>query len=172
MKIQISKWLIVIATLVSLMFVVTGLEAKKGGGGKPDKPDQTKAECIIFTGDYFGDEVVEGCCPNDGPFPEYGMTLLFEVGTFLAGTYYDGQLFINRHGSGRDQKYKVQFWNDDFAIDIIGGVIDNDKKNKVLTVTFTNEEATLWVFGAGDPIQSQLPVTFELIRTSDLTWCE
>ena len=42
MKIQARKWLIVIATLVSLMFVVTGLEAKKPE--KPDKPDQIKAD--------------------------------------------------------------------------------------------------------------------------------
>jgi len=34
---------------------------------------------------------------------------------------------------------KVQFWNDYVAIEIIGGVIDNDKKNKLLTVTFQDE---------------------------------
>jgi hypothetical protein len=40
MKTRISKWLIIITTFVSLLFVVTGLEAEKGGGGKgkPDKP--------------------------------------------------------------------------------------------------------------------------------------
>jgi hypothetical protein len=130
------------------MFVVTGLEAKKGGG-KPDKPDQTKAECIIFDGDLLGGEAVEGCCPNAGPFPEYQMTLDLPDALSMDGTY-DGLLFINNYGAGRDHRYIVQFWNDDFGIEIIGGVIDNDKKNKWLTVTFEGEEATLSKDGA-DP---------------------
>ena len=127
---------------------------------KPPKPDKTTTEWIAFTGDLIGAQEVEGCCPNDGPFPEYGMTLGFEVGDFPADTYYDGQLFINRYGAGRNQKYKVQFWNADIAIEIIGGVIDDDKKNKVLTVTFTGDMCVdMWT---GDPIAV---VTFTLIRT-------
>lgn len=161
MKIQARKWLIVIATLVSLMFVVTGLEAKKPE--KPDKPDQIKAECIVFTGaldTVEGSEVIEGCCPNAGPFPVYGMTVL--------GEDYVGELFINNYGAGRDHSYIVQFWNEVVEFEIIGGVIDNDKKNKVLTVTFVNEEATLWRSGVGETYPF---VTFDLVRKADPTDC-
>ncbi len=133
-----------------------------GKPDKPDKPGKTKTEWIAFTGDLVGGQTVEGCCPNDGPFPEYGMTLLFKVGNFPPSAYHDGQLFINRYGAGRNQKYKVQFWNDEIgiAIEIIGGVIDDDKKNKVLTVTFTDEMCVnLWT---GSPIAV---VTFTLVRS-------
>jgi len=116
--------------------IASGANAK----GKPDKPPKTETELIVFTGDLLGYQDVEGCCPNNGPFPEYGMTLAFAVLGFQPNTFYDGWLFINRYGAGKDQKYKVQFWNSDIAIEIIGGVIDNDKKNKRLTVTFTNED--------------------------------
>jgi len=114
--------------------IVSGANAK----GKPDKPPKTETELIIFTGNLSGNEPVEGCCPNAGPFPKYGMSLS-GVGNIQDG-YYEGFLFINHHGAGRDRKYKVQFWNDAIAIEIIGGVIDNDKKNKILTVTFTDED--------------------------------
>ncbi len=128
---------------------------------KPDKPGESKTEWIAFEGHLVGGQAVEGCCPNDGPFPEYTMTLLFEGDNFSEGTY-DGQLFINRYGAGRNQKYKVQFWNDEtgIAIEIIGGVIDDDKKNKILTVTFTNEECV--ELFTGTPIAV---VTFTLVRS-------
>jgi hypothetical protein len=73
----------------------------KGKPDKPDKPDkpgkpgESKTEWIAFEGHLVGGQAVEGCCPNDGPFPEYTMTLLFEGDNFSEGTY-DGQLFINR----------------------------------------------------------------------------
>jgi len=140
--------------IASLM--VSGANAK-GKPDKPDKPDEAKTEWIAFTGDLSGYQAVEGCCPNDGPFPEYEMTL-DQVGG-LDG-HYDGRLFMNRYGAGRDQEYKVQFWNDEFAIEIIGGVIDDDKKNKVLTVTFTDEarvDLYTKVFIA--------PVSFVIVRT-------
>jgi hypothetical protein len=112
---------------------------------KPPKPDKTTAECITFTGDLIGHQQVEGCCPNAGPFPQYAMTLNFAVAGFPAGSYFDGQLFINNYGSGRDRKYKVQFWSDHdgpdhIAIEIIGGEIYADKKTKTLTVVFTDED--------------------------------
>ena len=171
MKIQISKWLIVIATFVSLMFVVTGLEA-----GKPDNPKKTKAECILFTGDLLGMAEVEGCCPNAGPWPAYTMT--FED-TEYDGEY-DGQLFMNFAG---DQGYKVQFWSwdsdtetpvdGDIFFEIYGGDIVYVRKTKFLTVTFTGEEATLWeYYNSGDPSETQLSVSFKLERTSNLTYCE
>jgi hypothetical protein len=106
--------------------------------GKPDKPPKTETELIIFTGNLSGNEPVEGCCPNAGPFPEYGMWLS-GVGNIQDG-YYDGFLFINHYGAGREHKYKVQFWTEEFGIEIIGGEVDNDKKNKTLTVTFAKED--------------------------------
>ena len=67
----------------------------QGKPDKPDKPGESKTEWIAFEGHLVGGQAVEGCCPNDGPFPEYTMTLLFEGDNFSEGTY-DGQLFINR----------------------------------------------------------------------------
>jgi hypothetical protein len=136
------------------MFVVTGLEAKK-----PDKPVQTPSEWIYFEGDLAGGEEVEGCCPNAGPFPEYTMTLDFPGDHPLDGTH-DGYLFINNFGVGRDHGYIVQFWNDDIGIEIIGGVVDNDKKNKILTVTFTNQMCTDLYTG-----NNIAAVSFVLVRT-------
>jgi len=154
--------LVAILTVALVFIGVDFIESQVKTQGKPDKPGKTKTEWIAFTGDLKGGQAVDGCCPNAGPFPEYGMTLEFGVGGFPADTYYDGQLFINRYGAGRNQKYKVQFWNDDIsgiAIEIIGGVIDYDKKNKVLTVTFTDEECVnLWT---GTHIAW---VTFTLVR--------
>jgi len=128
--------------------------------GKPDKPGESKTELITFEGDLAGYQAVDGCCPNAGPFPEYTMTLGFEVGGFPAGTEYDGYLFINGYGAGRNHKYIVQFWNDDLKIfiEIIGGVIDYDKKNKVLKVTFENEECVEYWTG------TTTVVTFTLVR--------
>jgi len=133
---------------------------------KPPKPDETTAECIIFTGDLNGRQQVEGCCPNAGPFPAYTMTL--ENLGLLNGTY-EGHLFINFFGVGRNQRYIVQFWNDDIgvAIEIIGGDIVNDKKSKVLTVTF--EDETGWDLIRGVPIPN---MSFVLVRTSNLAFCE
>jgi hypothetical protein len=119
------------------ILIVSSADAQR----KPEKPSKSNTEWIAFDGDLVGGQEVEGCCPNAGPWPAYTMTLLFKVGDFPPGTY-DGQLFINTYGAGRNHKYKVQFWNNEIGlfIEIIGGVIDNDRKNKVLTVTFTDEE--------------------------------
>ena len=132
---------------------------------KPPKPDETTAECIIFTGDLNGSQQVEGCCPNAGPFPAYTMTL--ENLGLLNGTY-EGQLFINNYGAGRNKRYIVQFWNDDIgvAIEIIGGDIVNDKKSKILTVTF--EDETGWDLINGVPIPN---MNFVLVRTGNLSYC-
>ena len=122
---------------------ITSLMVSGANADKPDnpgKPGKTKTELIVFTGDLSGWQEVEGCCPNAGPFPQYAMTLNFAVGGFPASSYFDGQLFINNYGSGRDRKYKVQFWvADGIAIEIIGGEIYKDKKTKTLTVVFTDE---------------------------------
>ena len=146
---------------VALVFISVGfIEGQVKTLGKPDKPGESKTEWIAFDGDLVGGQAVEGCCPNAGPWPEYAMTLSFEVGDFQSDTYY-GQLFINYYGAGRNQKYIVQFWNDTtgIGIEIIGGVIVEDRKNKVTTVTFTNEMCVdLW---SGTPIKV---VNFTLVK--------
>jgi hypothetical protein len=132
--------------------------------GKPDKPPvKSNTEWIEFWGDLNGGQPVDGCCPNAGPWPPYRMCLNFEVSGHPAGTRYDGHLFINGyryHGWG-EREYIVQFWTDDqdVAIEIIGGVVDFDKRTKVLTVTFTDELCV--DMGTGQPITT---VTFTLIR--------
>ena len=64
---------------------------------KPDDP--ASGELITFTGDLVGEETVEDCCPNAGPFPAYTMTLKgpddFPKGPFpdgIAGTH-GGHIF-------------------------------------------------------------------------------
>ena len=151
---------------------------------KPPKPEKTKAECIVFTEDLEsveGSTVIEGCCPNAGPFPAYSMTL--DTGSLLDGTH-EGQLFINFVGTGPNQQYKVQFWtwdNDtetpgtgDYFFEIQGGEIVNDRRAKVLTVTFSDELGTGWIYHEGnDPTEIPVPgVSFVLVRTTNLDYCE
>jgi hypothetical protein len=60
-------------------------------------------------------------------------------------------VYVTFVATGPNQTYKIQFWTwdddteepgaDEFFIEIIGSEIKKDKKNKVLTVTFT-EKAT------------------------------
>jgi len=195
MKIQISKWLIVIATFVSLMFVVTGLEAgKPNNPNKPpksDNPKKTKAECIVFGGALEGMAKVEGCCPNAGPFPAYTMTLdlpdeddddLNDVyGIPYGETAFDGQLFMN---FAADQGYKVQFWNwdsdneipgvGDIFFEIYGGDIIYDRKSNFLHVDFSDAQPTLWLYDE-ECCAIKAPVglvNFELVKTSDLSDCD
>lgn len=128
---------------------------------KPDKPGKSKTEWIQFTGDLVGGQPVDGCCPNAGPFPEYTMTLKKDVGHIPAGTY-NGNLFINGLGADPlDRQYKVQFWIEgcDFAFEIRGGVIDFNKWNRVLTVTFT--DVLCEDFCTGQPLTE---LTFTLVR--------
>ena len=200
MKTQISKWLIVIATFVSLMFVVTGLEAGKPPANpnkppKSDNPKKTKAECIFFLGALEGMAKVEGCCPNAGPFPAYTMTLDLpdEGGNDLKDVYgipygetaFDGHLFMNFAPEG----YRVQFWNWDgdnetpgvgnIFFEINGGDIYYDRKNKFLHVAFSDALPTLWLYDNWNPdtetgaIKAPVGlVDFELVKTSDLGDCE
>jgi hypothetical protein len=131
--------------------------------GKPDKPGKSHTEWIQFTGDLTGAQPVDGCCPNAGPNPQYTMSLTFDVGGFPAGTPIDGQLFINNYFArpGKDHEYIVQFCKEgtDVAIEIIGGVVDYDKRTKVLMVTFTDELCVDMHYGS--PITT---VSFTLIR--------
>ena len=133
--------------------IVSGAYAK----GKPDKPGETTRELIVFEGDLVGSDVVEGCCPNAGPFPAYQLEV-------SQGTY-SGYLFLNFYGNGRNREYVVRFWGSNpsggtIDIEIIGGLIDDDKRNKRLTVTFVGEDCV-------DRESQQLieVVTFTLVRT-------
>ena len=184
MKSQIYKWMALVAMLISLVFVATNVTAKKPVKPPPD-PDQTTAECIVFTGDLMGEAVVEGCCPNAGPFPEYEMTLNLtdEDGTTVYyGIEIDGELFINNYGAGRSHGYQVQFWSwdwdteipvvGDICIEVIGGIIDNDKKSNVLTVSFNGEEAHFCETDETGEVVTFPFVSFDLIRTSDLSYCD
>lgn len=159
----------------------------RDGGG------HTNAECIVFAGDLEtvpGSEVVEDCCPNAGPFPAYTMSLnlLDEDGITYQGQY-DGQLFTKFSSNGPHKHSRVQFWSWDSDLDtpgvgdiffeIDGGDVVFDRKNDFLTVSFTEEQPTLWLYDHWEadgrccaievPV---LPVSFELVRTSDLTYCE
>ncbi len=144
MKIQISKWLIVIATFVSLMFVVTGLEAGKPGKPNPNKPGKTEAEWIVFTGDLEGGQEVVGCCPNAGPSPAYTMLLSGACGDLDGGkkyTEYTGHLYISVWNAGGNPTAMVEFWVEGgYGFYLIGGDIDWVKKTKHLTVTFKEED--------------------------------
>ncbi len=132
----------------------------RGKPDKPDKPGKSKTEWIAFDGDLVGGQPVDGCCPNAGPFPAYTMTLAKDVGCVPAGTTINGYLFINGYGAGRDHAYIVQFWKDpEIFIEIIGGDIDYDKWNRVLTVTFENAECVDYCTG------TTTLVTFTLVRS-------
>ena len=152
--------LVAILTVALVFIGVNFMEGQVKTQGKPDKPgkpDNPTAEWIEFQGPDLvtpeDGEVVYGCCPNRGPFPGYTMILGFDFAGIPAGTPIDGWLFINYFGAGRDQKYKVQFWWNydlDLGIEIKGGIIHHDRKTKVLTVTFENDECVY--------IKSKIPI--------------
>ncbi len=129
---------------------------------KKSKPNKNpKSELITFEGDLTGDPVtqrVEGCCPNAGPFPKYTMTLSRVFGN-ISETY-NGNIFMNTFGTGKNKEYIVQFWWDEMFLEVRGGVIDNDKKNKILTVTFTNAQCVI----DGDTVWVNFTLTREPIR--------
>jgi len=132
---MIRKTLSLIGVLCVSTFLLTDANAT-GKPDKPGKPGKSNTEVIRFVGDLNGDQPVEGCCPNAGPFPEYTMVLSEYFVAFLSqdlvdllGDYYgvedidindvdvsgslDGNLFINSYSVGKtEQGYKVQFWFD------------------------------------------------------------
>ena len=126
-----------------------------------DKKPQ-KGELIIFKeGDLAGNEIVSGCCPNAGPFPEYTMTL---SGALPHGTY-DGNIFMNFTGSQSPGDYIVQFsWGEvpiDYFIEIRGGEAYYDRRNKILTVTFVDAQCEIFIYGEST---ETVLVTFTLTR--------
>jgi len=174
------------------IFCIAILAVSVADAGKPvktPKPPKTPGlttECILFTGDLVsaGNTIIVGCCPNAGPWPAYEMTLTTE--SLLDGTYL-GSVFMNSYGRNAPYAgYKVQFWtwdselddpgDGDYFFEIRGGEVQRDRKNKVLTVTFTdtNGTATGWkYYDDAEPYEFLIPnVSFVLVRTSDLSRCE
>jgi hypothetical protein len=126
---------------------------------KPIRSDQ-----ITFTGDLVGDEEVFGCCPNAGPYPVYTMTMSDNFPEDFRGTY-TGNIFLNGFGRNLPWAYKVQFWwgeEEEYFIEIRGGTVHKDKRTKILTATFTQED-TCWTW---DPngVERIIFIDFTLIR--------
>ena len=155
-----------LVALASILCIAS-LMASGANAGKPENPgkgkNKTTTELITFTGDLLGIGQVEGCCPGQGPHQAYEMVLGFEVAGFPAGSHFVGLLYIEELGSKRDRKYQVDFWtphyDDHAAIRIIGGEITKDKKNKTVTVVFTDADCV--DIHGGAPIAK---VNFTLVR--------
>ncbi len=153
----------------------------KVGKGKPDKPDKpgnkpASGELITFTGDLAGGQMVEGCCPNRGPNPEYTMTLsgAFEdiSGEDLSGTH-TGNIFMNSWAPKRTDygDYKVHFdWSIesvDYCIVIDGGNNISVKGTKITVVEFDNLNIVNWTIRRNDVVVQTVPpegVSFTLRR--------
>ena len=153
------------------MLIVSGAYAgKPPKDPKPPRPGNITKDCIVFTGDLESvpdGTVVEGCCPNAGPFPAYTMKLNV-IGIPL--DTYEGHLFINGLRTEEVTGYIVQFWtwnwdddipgNDDYFFEIRGGDVGRDRKNKVTTVKFESEDCVH--LETGEYIDT---VSFTLVRT-------
>jgi hypothetical protein len=153
---RISLLILVFALVLSitLVFVSYGLSKR-----------EPNFERIIFSGDLIGDQEVEGCCGNAGPYPEYTMTLSDNFPPEFRGEQ-TGHIFMNGFGRNMPWEYKVQFWwtedGTEYFIEIRGGEVHKDKKTKILTVTFVMVETyEIWI---GNELQDNVIVTFTLIR--------
>jgi hypothetical protein len=144
---------IVLVLSFTLIFVSSGLSKR-----------EPNLERITFSGHLYGDQEVEGCCGNAGPFPEYTMTLSGEFPPTMLGKH-EGKIFMNSFGRNMPWAYKVQFWwtesDTEYFIEIRGGEKNQDKKTKILTVVFTGEECNIWI---DDVPQLPVTVTFTLTR--------
>jgi hypothetical protein len=121
-------------------------------------------DLIIFTGDLAGNETVMGCCPNAGPSPEYTMTMSDNFPVEFRGEH-TGYVYMNGFGRHLPWAYKVQFWwggEEEYFIEIRGGTVTKDKKSRILTATFTQED-TCWTW---DPkgVERIIFIDFTLIR--------
>jgi PKD repeat protein len=145
-----------------MIFCVAILFVSSVNAEKPPKP-----ECILFWGDLesAGNTIIDGCCPNAGPAPEYTMTMDICYESTVTGPTCVGEVplhgyvFMNVLGTpGPDQQYMVKFWTwdygagdpafGDYFFEIRGGVMEGGgkKDGTPSTVTYTNDTATLWVY--------------------------
>ena len=138
---------------ITLIFVSFGLSKR-----------EPNLERITFSGDLYGDQEVEGCCGNAGPYPEYNMTLSDVFPIPMPGEH-EGNIFMNSFGRNMPWEYIVQFWwtegDTEYFIEIRGGEKDQNKKTKILTVTFHMETCNIWI---NDVLTEPKTVTFTLIR--------
>ena len=162
-----SKRISVLILSIALILSVTLILASSGLSKR-----EVNTERITFSGDLYGDQEVVGCCPNAGPWPEYTMTLSDVFPQVMTGEEHDGHIFMNGFGHKMEWAYIVQFWwgegGDgyfyDYFIEIRGGVVHNDRKTKILTVTFENVPCyEIWKRG------ELLTETIEVIITFNLT---
>ena len=167
----------IVGILFIAMLVVSGANADKPEGQVKAGKAPSTSECIVFTEDLKGAQVVEGCCGNRGPFPEYTMTLSGGILTGIPAGEYSGNVFMNRWGTGRIYQYIVQFWtpNDAIFLAVKGGVVREETKNK-LTVDFDSTNSVCWDYSRIDPEPRrnqpcEHAPTFTLVRTSNLSLC-
>ncbi len=129
------------------------------------KPE--KGESITFVGDLAGSEVVVGCCPNAGPWPAYTMTFSGPLPPEISGILLEGNIFMNSTGRQSPGDYIVQFWwgevPDNYFIEIRGGEAHNDRRNKILTVTFEDAQCEIYT-GINYILTETVSVSFILTR--------
>ena len=162
-----SKRISVLILSIALILSVTLILASSGLSKR-----EVNTERIAFSGDLYGDQEVVGCCPNAGPWPDYTMTLSEVFPIDMRGEH-DGNIFMNSFGRNMDWAYKVQFWWGEggdgyfyeYFIEIRGGVVHNDRKTKILTVTFENVPCyEIWKRGELLTKTVEVNVTFTLTR--------
>jgi len=122
-------------------------------------------DLIIFEGDLAGNDTVMGCCPNAGPSPEYTMDVVSDKFPVEFRGEHTGNIFLNGFGRHLPWAYKVQFWwgevPNDYFIEIRGGTVHKDKRTKILTATFTQED-TCWTWHNG--VEEIIFIDFTLLR--------
>lgn len=133
---------------------------------KPKPNKNPKSELIIFKeGDLAGNEIVSGCCPNAGPWPAYTMTFSGPLPPEISGILLEGNIFMNSTGRQSPGDYIVQFWwgevPDNYFIEIRGGEAINDRRNKILTVTFEDAQCEIFI---DDELTETVYVSFILTR--------
>ena len=160
-----------VGILFTAMLVVSGANADKPEG--QGRLGTTSGECIVFIGDLEGKQVVEGCCPNRGPFPVYTMTLSDGILTGIPGDEYPGNVFMNQWGPGRTRQYIVQFWTpkDELFLEVKGGVVLEETRNK-LTVRFIPTNSVCRDYSMAWDRPCLLAPTFTLERTSNVDFCQ
>ncbi|MCK4286357.1 MAG: hypothetical protein KAX18_09145, partial [Candidatus Lokiarchaeota archaeon] len=105
----------------------------------------------------------------------YTMTLSEEIfPQEMTGEEHDGNIFMNRFGRNMDWAYKVQFWWGEggngyfyeYFIEIRGGVVHNDRKTKILTVTFENVPC-YEIWKRGELLTETIEVIVSFVLTRD-----
>lgn len=145
---------LILALILFIVFAFGIAEAKK----------PQKSEFVTFVDDLVGGQDVVGGFPNAGPWPEYTMTLSGVFPPAFPPGMHEGQLFMNVLGT-HPKSYIVQFWTDTMFLEVRGGTIHKDPRNKITTVTFTDEECEIWIGYVGERILADtVQVSFIVTR--------